>query len=58
MSAKLNNTNAGILPENCRIFDAASYAKFLKDIGFEKFKMIIVEGRMPMAVAVWEMNQK
>jgi ubiquinone/menaquinone biosynthesis C-methylase UbiE len=35
-------------------FDAGSYAKFLKDIGFEDFKMIIVEGRMPMAVVIWE----
>jgi ubiquinone/menaquinone biosynthesis C-methylase UbiE len=34
-------------------FDAERYAKFLKDIGFEDFKTIIVEGRMPMAVVVW-----
>jgi ubiquinone/menaquinone biosynthesis C-methylase UbiE len=35
-------------------FSAESYAKFLKDIGFENFKMVIIDGRMPMAVVVWE----
>jgi ubiquinone/menaquinone biosynthesis C-methylase UbiE len=41
----------GFNPKN--EFDADSYAKFLKDIGFDDFKMIIIQGRMPMAVAVW-----
>jgi uncharacterized membrane protein YbaN (DUF454 family)/ubiquinone/menaquinone biosynthesis C-methylase UbiE len=35
-------------------FNADCYAQFLKNIGFEDFKMIIIKGRMPMAVAVWE----
>jgi hypothetical protein len=35
-------------------FDADSYAQFLKDIGFEDFKIKIIQGRMPMGVAVWE----
>jgi ubiquinone/menaquinone biosynthesis C-methylase UbiE len=35
-------------------FDAESYAQFLKEIGFEDFKIVIIDGRMPMAVVVWE----
>jgi len=35
-------------------FDAASYAEFLPNIGFDNCEIILVPGKMPMAVAVWK----
>jgi ubiquinone/menaquinone biosynthesis C-methylase UbiE len=39
-------------------FDADGFARFLEDIGFEDFRMTVIEGSIPMAVAVWEKCQK